>query len=286
MTGADEAGQSRPLEQEAETPFLSCGQPYNWPVLRDFLRTRLIPELEWCGDDCYGRTLGLDSGAVGWFTATYQASEPGFRIELGVPEPADRAGLLSTVSRVLDLEADSNRINAHLAPLVAPLGGPIAGLRLPGTASLFEAGVRAILGQQVSVAAAHRLIEQLVQAYGTTLGTPGGRRRVFPAPARLAATDLAALRLPGQRKQSVIALATLFRDDPERAGDPDNWRSIRGIGPWTVQYARMRGLSDRDIWLGSDLGVQRALERQGTELDPAAAAPWRSYLTLHCWTLT
>lgn len=267
------------------TLFLNYRPPYNWAALRDFLRTRLIAGLEWIDDDSYGRSFHIEPDAQGWFTATHCPEQQGFRVEVSISRPSAMPGVERTITRLLDLDADSERINDHLAPLVRPLGGPIEGLRLPGTLSLFEAGVRAILGQQVSVVAAHKLVAQLVSAYGQRIAGPDREVYLFPTPSDLADTDLAALRMPGQRKQSVIDLACLFRDEPEAAVDPDNWLTIRGIGPWSVQYARLRGLSESDIWLGSDLGVKRALQREDVDFDPAEAAPWRSYLTLHCWSL-
>ena len=269
-----------------QSRFLHYRPPYNWTTLRDFLRTRLIAGLEWMDDHSYGRSFRIEPDAQGWFTATHCPEQQGFQVEVSISRARALPAIERTITRLLDLEADSERINEHLAPLVRPLGGPIEGLRLPGTLSLFEAGVRAILGQQVSVVAAHKLVARLVSTYGQRMAGPEGEVYLFPTPDTLAVCDMAALRMPGKRKQSVIDLARLFRDEPEAAADPDNWLPIRGIGPWSVQYARLRGLSDRDIWLGSDLGVKRALQREGVDLDPAAAAPWRSYLTLHCWSLT
>ncbi|TGG93216.1 DNA-3-methyladenine glycosylase 2 family protein [Natronospirillum operosum] len=268
------------------TLFLSYRPPYNWQHLRDFLRPRLIPGLEWITDHSYGRSLTLDNGQHGYFTATHDAARHGFRVALHLSQPTVLLPVVRTLRRLLDLDADSGCIDDHLRPLLASLGGPVPGLRLPGTLSLFEAGVRAILGQQVSVSAAHKLVAQLVEAYGQTGPGPTGEMRLFPSPEVLAETDLAELRLPGRRKQTLIDLACLFRDEPQTAADPGRWLQLSGIGPWTVQYARMRGLSESDIWLGGDLGVQRALRQHDVTFDPAAAAPWRSYLTLNLWSLT
>lgn len=268
------------------TLFLSYRPPYNWPHLRDFIRPRLIPGLEWITDHSYGRSLQLADGTSGYFTATHDAARHGFRVAISLSRPAVMLPLVRNLRRLLDLDADSARIDDHLRPLLAPLGGPVPGLRLPGTLSLFEAGVRAILGQQVSVQAAHRLVRQLVNAYGETGTGPKGEMRLFPTPEVLADTDLAELRLPGRRKQTLIDLARLFRDEPQAAADPERWRPLGGIGPWTVQYARMRGGGDSDIWLGGDLGVKRALQQHDIVFDPETAAPWRSYLTLNLWSLT
>src|SRR5690606_19113951 len=146
--------------------------------------------------------------------------------------------------------------------------------------SLFEAGVRAILGQQITVAAARNLVARLVQEYGEPLGT----KRLFPTPGQLAASNLDTLKIPGSRRQTLREFARRFAEE-DAMGNPDNWLDIKGIGPWTVRYAKMRGLGDSDIWLGTDLGVIRALERQTTSFHPASASPWQSYLTFHLWNL-
>lgn len=269
--------------------FLIYQPPYNWPCLRDFIRPRLIAEMEWVGDDYYGRTFTLGEGRVqGAFTAVHEPGEQGFRVQVNLVRPGDNewSPLTATLRRLLDLDANSAHIDDHLRHLLSPLGGPVPGLRLPGTLSLFEAGVRAILGQQVTVVAAHRLVKQLVDTYGTVESGADGVRRWFPEPSALAASDLGALRMPGRRKRTVVDLAQLFCDEPEVARDPENWLALKGIGPWSVQYARMRGLGDPDVWLGGDVGVQRALKKHAVAFDPAAASPWRSYLTLNLWSLT
>lgn len=265
--------------------LLSYRPPYDWAALRDFLQTRLIETLEWCGDDHYGRTFRLANGAAGRFTARHRPERFGFDVSLQFSQAVPLLPVVRTIRRLLDLDADSNTIDAHLAPIQAQLGPERPGLRLPGTWDAFEAGIRAILGQQISVVAARNLVRQLVAEHGDVLPGADDEHRLFPTPAALAHSDLATLKIPGRRRQTLIDFARFFVHAPEQAADPANWLELSGIGPWTVDYARMRGLGDSDVWLGSDLGVKKALGQAKGTWQPVDASPWQSYLTFYLWSL-
>lgn len=265
--------------------FLSYRPPYDWAALRDFLQTRLIETLEWCGDDYYGRTFRLANGASGRFTAWHRPERFGFEVSLEFSQPVALLPVVRTVRRLLDLDADSSTIDAHLAPIQAQLRSERPGLRLPGTWDAFEAGIRAILGQQISVVAARNLVRQLVAEQGELLPGADDEHRLFPTPEVLANSDLITLKIPGRRRQTLIDFARFFYTRPDQAADPEHWLALGGIGPWTVNYARMRGLGDSDIWLGSDLGVKKALGQANGAWQPADASPWQSYLTFYMWSL-
>ncbi|WP_028670971.1 AlkA N-terminal domain-containing protein [Saccharospirillum impatiens] len=279
----------KPAPEPGIRLFLSYRPPYDWAALRDFLQTRLIDTLEWCGDDFYGRTFRLASGASGRFTAWHRPERCGFEVALEFNQPSAPLPVVRTIRRLLDLDADSSIIDAHLAPIQAQVGIERPGLRLPGTWDAFEAGIRAILGQQISVVAARNLVRQLVAEYGGTLPGSDDAVRLFPTPATLAASRLDSLKIPGRRRQTLIDLARLFNTRPDWAADPEHWLALSGIGPWTIHYARMRGLGDSDVWLGSDLGVKKALGQangaSGKAWQPADASPWQSYLTFYMWSL-
>lgn len=260
--------------------FLSYRPPYAWHALRDFLQVRLIPDLEWIDENSYGRTFTWGKATRGRFTARHNERKHGFEVTIELAEPAPLLPIIRNIRRVLDLDADISVIDEHLARVAGLEGKLQSGLRLPGIWSPFEAGIRAILGQQITVAAARNLVTRLVQEYGDRLG----KKRLFPTPEQLAASELETLKMPGSRRQTLREFAQRFAGD-DIMTNPDNWLDIKGIGPWTVRYAKMRGLSDSDIWLGSDLGIKHALERQSIELDPASASPWQSYLTFHLWSL-
>lgn len=279
----------RPTGKQTKEPgihlFLSYRPPYDWAALRTFLQTRLIDTLEWCGEDHYGRTFRLANGATGRFTAWHRPERCGFEVALEFNQPSAPLPVVRTIRRLLDLDADSSTIDAHLASLQNQWGTERPGLRLPGTWDAFEAGIRAILGQQISVMAARNLVRQIVTEHGELLPGADDGRRLFPTPAALAHSDLNTLKIPGRRRQTLIDLARFFDTQPDQAADPEQWLALSGIGPWTVNYARMRGLGESDVWLGSDLGVRKALGQTNDSWQPADASPWQSYLTFYMWSL-
>ncbi len=151
------------------------------------------------------------------------------------------------------------------------------GLRLPGVWSTWEAGVRAVVGQQVSVKAAVGQLNLLTN----TLGHNVSGQRVFPNANVVARSDLSFLKMPNSRKETLARLAQHIANTPE--SPPSNWLSLKGIGPWTVSYARMRGASEPDLFLDSDLIVKKYLAKH-PQLNAAKVSPWGSYATLHCWS--
>lgn len=279
----------RPTGKQTKEPgirlFLSYRPPYDWAALRTFLQTRLIDTLEWCCENHYGRTFRLANGAAGRFTAWHRPERCGFEVTLEFNQPSAPLPVVRTIRRLLDLDADSSTIDAHLAPMQNQSGTERPGLRLPGTWDAFEAGIRAILGQQISVMAARNLVRQIVAEHGELLPGPDAEHRLFPTPAALAHSDLSTLKIPGRRRQTLIDLARFFVTQPDLAADPEQWLALSGIGPWTVNYARMRGLGESDVWLGSDLGVKKALGQTNGSWEPADASPWQSYLTFYMWSL-
>ncbi len=129
--------------------------------------------------------------------------------------------------------------------------------------------------------AAKNLVTQVVHHLGekTVEGS-----YLFPAITAMASSDYDFLKMPGARKNTLRLLAQHFIDNPLDAENPDSWLSIKGIGPWTVNYAKMRGLNDPDILLDGDLGVIKALKLdQQQTIDTSSCAPWRSYLTFQLW---
>ena len=114
------------------------------------------------------------------------------------------------------------------------------------------------------------------------LANPG---KLFPTPGAVIQSDLQMIKVPQARRDTLKALAAFVLQQPE--ADPGQWQQIKGIGPWTINYARLRGLSDSDIWLGGDLGVQKALAKHADNGSVALAhsnlAPWRSYATFQLW---
>ncbi|MBB1504429.1 DNA-3-methyladenine glycosylase 2 family protein [Pseudoalteromonas sp. SG41-1] len=250
--------------------------PYNWAALQQFLAKRLISPLEWLGETYYGRSF-KNQHCQGQFTAEFVEHKHHFLVSIDIDQPRFLQPILSEIRRVLDLDADTAQIEQHLT---TQLQGAIVltqGLRLPGIWSVFEAGIRAVLGQQVSVTAAHNLVTQLVDE----LGEQDGERVYFPTPEVVANSELAFFKMPQARKNALRNLAQFCADNPD-CQQLDQWLPLKGIGPWTVNYAKLRGQSQPDILLAGDLGVKKA-QAGAKPFNDEMCAPFRSYLTFQLW---
>jgi len=254
--------------------------PYDWSYVHQFLKVRAIEGLEWCGEsegeNSYGRTIYW-FGCRGHFTARYIGDENCFDVEVELDDIKYLKSVISNIRRILDLDVDIKAIDNCFS---SQMGSSIAlseGIRLPGIWDVFEAGIRAVLGQQISVVAAHKLLFILINH----LGEKKGSKRYFPRPQAIAASDLHFFKIPSARKATLKAFAEFYMANPY--AKPEAWLTIKGIGPWTINYAKFRGLSDPDIYLGGDLGVKKAAKELPETFDPDSVAPWRSYLTLHLW---
>ncbi|MGF1755708.1 DNA-3-methyladenine glycosylase 2 family protein, partial [Vibrio makurazakiensis] len=153
-----------------------------------------------------------------------------------------------------------------------------SGIRIPGVWNIWEAGVRAILGQQVSVKAAIGQLNLLVeQAF-----IEEQSEVMFPTAGQVVDLDLSFLRMPQSRKDTLKRFAQYMQDND--TAHPSEWLQLKGIGPWTIQYALLRGLSDPNCFLMGDLVVKKVIE-QYPNLKTESVAPWGSYATFHCWNL-
>jgi AraC family transcriptional regulator of adaptative response / DNA-3-methyladenine glycosylase II len=225
------------------------------------------------------------------------------RATLRLADPRDLASAVARCRRLFDLDADGAAIDEVLAtdPALTALVAETPGRRVPGVADGDELAVRAVLGQQVSVAAARRLGGRLVLAFGKPLNAPLGTvTHAFPTAVALASVDPAAFPVPARRQHTLHELTGRLADgrirlDPGADRDLVEYELSRipGIGPWTAGYVRMRALSDPDVFLATDLGVRQGLLRVGLPGSPAAAGrtaeawrPWRSYAQIHLWALT
>lgn len=255
---------------------LSFRPPLAWPQMLDFWRARTLDGIDWVRDQHYGRSFSFLQ-QPGWFEVA-PGTDNNLQLQLHWSGKQGLFSLLRQLRRVLDLDANMLQIEQQLSSYPLFANGIIAGLRIPGVWSSWEAGVRAVLGQQVSVAGARTQLNRLVQGLGQPL--PEGKR-LFPTPQLVAKSDLQMIKVPQARRNTLTALAQYVIDHPDAA--PEQWLAIKGIGPWTVSYARLRGLSDSDIWLGGDLGVQKALAKADNNADISTLSPWRSYATFQLW---
>lgn len=276
---------------------LSYRPPLAWAALLDFLSHRAVPGVELVRDGVYYRTAEI-GGARGWLAVSQSRERPALRAELSFSLVRQVLPLVARLRRLFDLDAEPWVIAEHLAKdrrLARSLSAR-PGLRVPGAFDAFEAACRAVLGQQVSVAAATTLAGRLARAYGEPVETPFPQlTRLTPAAARIAAADaseFAALGITSARARSLKRLAqelasgSLTLDGGDAEGTVQRLQELPGIGPWTAQYVAMRALSWPDAFLEGDLGVRKALG----SIDARAARalserwkPWRSYAVMHLW---
>jgi AraC family transcriptional regulator of adaptative response / DNA-3-methyladenine glycosylase II len=287
--------------------------PLDWAALLAFLRARATPGVESVAGETYIRTVALGRRR-GWIAIRHDerrevlCAEVSLTLSLAPILPS----LVARLRRLFDLDAHPAAVGAHLAgdPLLRPLVLRRPGLRVPGAFEGFEIGVRAILGQQVSVAAATTLAGRLAASFGDPITTTHpGLDRAFPAVARLARAhvdELRAIGLTGARAASLSALARAAlagevrfdrtrealaagdaREDGEPAAAMAALERLPGIGPWTSAYVGMRALGVGDAFPSSDLVLRRALGGVSAGEVLARAErwrPWRAYAAMHLWT--
>lgn len=255
------------------TVSLAYRGPFDWQHMLAFYQLRAIDGIEQVQADRYQRHVMLNDSRA-WFSARC-ASETHMEIEFELESLRDLRYLVSIWRRVFDLNADMVAIEAQLAE-AAPELVIHPGLRIPGVWSPWEAGVRAVLGQQVSIKAAIGQLNLLV----STLNQHQPRPWYFPDAQQVASADLSFLRMPQSRKETLSRLARFVQQNPHAA--IDEWLTLKGIGPWTVDYARLRGQSDSNCFLSGDLIVKKALALH-PGLTAERVAPWGSYATFQCW---
>ncbi|MDQ0801702.1 AlkA N-terminal domain-containing protein [Arthrobacter sp. SLBN-112] len=279
---------------------LTLSLPYRAPFdtgIFSFLAVRAIPGIEEGTPTSYARTLRLPHGDAR-FRVEYDDGARGrpLTLTVGAVDLRDLPALLSRVRRLFDLDADPEAIDGTLAadPRLAGSVAAAPGMRLPGALDPQELLVRAMVGQQITVAAARTALTQL-SAAGTPSSAPGeGLERLFPTPAEIAAAGHL-LRGPRRRIKSLLHAADAMARGQLEFGYGDDLPSLTaallplpGVGPWTVGYVAMRVLGAPDIFLANDAAVRngiRALDSGEHTLTPdfREASPWRSYATMHLW---
>ncbi|HKG40246.1 MAG TPA: AlkA N-terminal domain-containing protein [Conexibacter sp.] len=272
--------------------------PLDAAGLLAFLGARAVPGVEaWDpAGNSYRRVLALPHGP-GVAQLAPSDTEDHVRCELRLSDLRDLAAAVQRCRRLLDLDADPIAVDDALAadPLLAPLVRRAPGRRVPGAVDGAELAVRAVLGQQVSVAGARTLAGRLTATLGEPLpdGLAGDvLTHAFPSAQALAAADPARLPLTRARARALVTLCgAIAADDGSLALDPGADRdatrerllTLPGIGPWTAEYIAMRALGDPDAFPATDLGVRKAIERLGHAADPDRWRPWRAYAVQHLW---
>lgn len=290
-----------PAGQDGEIKLLlRYRPPYDWDAMLAFLRLRAIPGVECVTGDTYARTVSLDR-AQGTITVRPGAGDA-LQVTVRFPRLQSLPAIIARLRRVFDLASDPSAIAAQFAadPVMTALMQARPGLRVPGAWDGFELAMRAVLGQQITVAAAIRLAGKLVAAHGRPLAQPDGAlTHVFPEPEVVAAAELASLGMPRSRAATLSAVAAAAVADPQlfdAAVDLEDavrrLRTIRGVGEWTAQYIALRQLREPDAFPHADIGLIRALEKlESRPYTPAqllarseAWRPWRAYAAQHLWT--
>lgn len=287
---------------------LAVRTPFAGTDLLAFLATRAVPGveeviMESAGAGHYRRTLGLPRGTgvvdLELADVAEESTTAFVRATFALTDLRDLTSAVERARRLLDADCDPMAVSAALTadPVLGSLVRARPGLRVPGHVDGAEIAIRAVLGQQVTVAAARTAAGRLTARVGQPLDQPvGSLTHLFPSAAAVADLDPASLGMPRSRGNALTGLcAALAREDvrldrgPERSEVRDSLLALPGIGPWTAGYVLMRALGDPDVFLPTDTGTRDAFARAG--LDPRTAAqrsedwrPWRSYAQLHLWT--
>ncbi len=276
---------------------LAVRQPFDGARLFDFLRARAVPLVEETGPGWYSRTLRLPRGTGRLRLDLDETPADGrVRLSLVLADLRDLGPAVERTRRLLDADCDPEAVDALLGadPLLAPLVRQHPGLRVPGHVDGDELAVRAVLGQQVSVARARAMAADLAATHGEPLDDGG---RLFPSAVTLAELDPGDLPMPRVRARALVTLCrALSQGDVrlDRGADRDEVRdsllAVPGIGPWTAGYVAQRALGDPDVFLAGDVGVRVGLGTLGVDPGETVALterwrPWRSYAQMHLWTL-
>ncbi len=294
---------ARPAPEAASLGVLSLRLPFRLPMCPDNLFGHLVatavPGVEEWRDGSYRRTLRLSHGPG----IVSLAPTPDYvSCQLALTDLRDLSMAISRCRRLLDLDADPVAVGDQLRTdeALAPLIAKAPGRRIPRTVDGAEFAIRAVIGQQVSTAAARTHAARLAARLGEPVTDPagGGLTRLFPEPAVIAAADPdEVLAMPQARKRTVVALAGALAAGDVDLGAGADWELARsrlgqvpGLGPWTIEVIALRGLGDPDAFPATDLGVRYGAKKLGLPGSPAALIkraepwrPWRGYAVQYLW---
>lgn len=282
---------------------ISYRPPFDWMSLIRFLKARAIPGVEDVDETRYRRTV-YDEGVSGVIEVHPDPNKHHLILEIPQSLSKGLIRIAAGVRRIFDLDADPKTIDAHLskAPLLATYINKTPGIRVPGAWDGFEIGVRAILGQQVSVKGATTLSGRLVRAFGSPIENQENPELsfLFPSADQLCRGDIEKIGMPKQRARAIQELAKAVSSGTLQltmGSEPESTMNaltaLPGIGSWTAQYIAMRVLREPDAFLSSDLVLRRAAakadgKRVPTESELLKMAepwrPWRAYASMYLWT--
>jgi AraC family transcriptional regulator, regulatory protein of adaptative response / DNA-3-methyladenine glycosylase II len=281
---------------------LAFGAPFDAVALFRFLELRAIAGIETVSVSArkasYQRSLRVGD-ALGEIEVVWRAGRQYLELRVGESLASHMVLIMRLTRQVFDLDASSGSIDDDLGELAAARPG----LRLPGAFDPFEIAIRAVLGQQITVAAARTLARRLVERFGQTLqersnqtGESSGRQMFFPQAADIACLDvsqLAQLGMPARRAETLVNVARWFASSPDGHRARSDFAALladllalKGVGPWTASYILMRGWSHPDVFLPGDVVLRKVTGQSSDKLMMLHAerwAPWRSYAVIHLW---
>lgn len=280
------------------TVLLRYRPPYDWAAMLAHLSARAIRDVERVRDGRWSRVV-VEGSAVGAVEVRPAPKDHALVATIRFPEVALLPKIVARVRRLFDLDTEIDAIEAHLKrdPRLRPLVAARPGLRVPGAWDGFELAVRAVLGQQVSVAAARRLLGELVALAGAEAATGDPElSRAFPTPAAVAAAA-PRLRIPAARKRALVAVSeatvadpALFRARGTVEDTVAKLTAVRGVGDWTAHYVALRAAREPDAFPSTDAALVRAAAALGHARDAEELVlraeswrPWRGYAAQHLW---
>ncbi len=264
-------------------------EPYNKEWVLDFLRKRALAGIEEVSNTVYRRCISRSADTPLWLSAQFERADSGWVLHIDLPKGVRKPDrIVHAVSRVFDLDSDAQsafevlEADAEIGELVRQKPG----LRVPGAFNAFETSVRALLGQQVSVARATTLANKMIQAYGEGM---------FPQPWQLLDKDVAELGMPGARGSAIVEVAKRYHklagtseedlDDQSLRTWVDSLEEIKGIGPWTTNYLRLRVVKDADAFPHNDWVVLKELQTTPARALKQAEGwrPYRASALMYLW---
>jgi AraC family transcriptional regulator, regulatory protein of adaptative response / DNA-3-methyladenine glycosylase II len=271
--------------------------PLDWPAMLDYLGARAIPGVEHVSDDVYRRTI-VQKGNPGVLELFPGPSEQ-LLLRAHLPHWGELIHVVQRARRIASLDVDLEDAASHLGddPVIGPLLRERPGLRVPGAWDPFELGVRAIIGQQITIGGANTITGRLVERFGSPVGglRQLGLSHTFPSPQALADADLSGLGLTQARASAIRSFARAVATDAVRLDRSvplermvESITAIAGLGPWTAHYLALR-LGERDACPITDLGLRRAvaarLDRPAETVAEVAEhwRPWRALAVTHLW---
>lgn len=292
---------ARRRAHESVSGHLDLVLPHRAPLdaagLFGWMAAHAVGGVEDATGSSFARTVRLEGGPAS-FSLSLDA-QGHVRMRARLSQLSDLTALITRARRLFDLDADPVAIDAALArhPEIAPLVARIPGVRLPGSVDAHEMLLRAMIGQQISVASARTVMTRLAADLGERIETEEGPALLFPTPAAIAEHGAEVLRGPAARIRAIVGAATALADGSLTLGIGDDAAEQRsallalpGVGPWTADYVRMRVLGDPDVLLPGDVAARAGAAAAGIPADASGlvawaerTAPWRSYLMSHLW---